>query len=412
MSITVTMPAISPTMTAGKLVCWHFAPGDKVRKGDVIAELETDKANVDIEAPEDGILEQILVEGGTPDVPVETPIGIIGNGATSTPEPEQEAASAQTEILVEVESDAPKLRISPLARRIAQEYAIDPTEILGTGPNGRILAADIREAHAKAEAERAQQLTQPVMVHHHAAEAQPLTPRTPPPSGTVVEPHSSMRQTIARRLVEAKQTVPHFYLETRCFVDALLAARKELNAALEKAGSDLRVTINDLIMKAYALAIHRTPEAMVTWSDEGLIRHSSVDIGMAVALDNGLITPIIRDAATMSAGALATASKSAIQRARDGKLSFEEYSGGLAGISNLGMYGVSGFSAIINPPQSMNLAVGAVEKELALVDGQIAELQVMRFTLSVDHRAIDGVGGARVLQNLKTIIENPILLSA
>lgn len=409
MSIIITMPAISPTMTAGKLVCWHFTPGDKVRKGDVIAELETDKANVDIEAPEDGILEEILVEGGTPDVPVETPIGRIGNGVKATVEPE--VTPAPTELSVETGHDAPPQRISPLARRLAKEYGIETIGLTGSGPSGRILAADVREAHERAQAERLQPAQSPAAAQNLSAAPWQAETTTILPAGTTLEPHSTMRQTIARRLVEAKQSVPHFYLETRCTVDALLATRKELNAALEEAGNDLRVTINDLIVKAYALAIHRTSEAMVTWSEEGLIRHSSVDIGMAVALDNGLITPIIRDAARLSVGALANASRDAIHRAREGKLTFEEYSGGLAGISNLGMYGVSGFSAIINPPQSMNLAVGTVEKELALQDGQLTEIQVIRFTLSVDHRAIDGVAGARVLQNLKRIIENPVLLT-
>lgn len=407
MSVTIKMPAISPSMTVGKLVCWHFSVGDKVKQGDVIAELETDKAVMDIEAPEDGVLEQILVEGGTPDVPVETTIAVIGNGATaSSPQPETNAAVEQEIAPVSGTENEPLLRVSPLARRLAKEFSIDVNTITGTGPSGRILADDIREAKTKGTA------SQPLALNTTAPTiCAPNQPAQLSP-GTSLEPHSSMRQTIAKRLVEAKQTVPHFYLETRCKMDALLAARKELNQALEAAGSELRATINDLIFKAYALAIARTPEAMVTWSDEGLIRHESVDAGLAVALDKGLITPIIKNAAQLSAGALAKATKQAIERAREGKLSFEEYSGGLAGISNLGMYGVSSFSAIINPPQSMNLAVGAVEKELSLQDGQVCEVQVMRLTLSVDHRAIDGVAGAKVLQNLKMIIENPILLSA
>lgn len=406
MSIIIKMPAISPSMTAGKLVCWHFSVGDKVKQGDVIAELETDKAVMDIEAPEDGVLEQILVESGTPDVPVETTIAVIRSGAAPAPQPEASTATTHEPEQVFASEDKPLLRISPLARRLAKEFAIDINTITGTGPSGRILADDIRDAKTK-------------IANTQAVTKSIITPAVDTPSqpsqlsnGMSLEPHSSMRQTIAKRLVEAKQTVPHFYLETRCLMDALLTTRKELNQALEKTGSELRATINDLIVKAYAIAIARTPEAMVTWSDEGLIRHENVDIGLAVALGNGLITPIIRNAAQLSAGALATATKQTIERAREGKLSYEEYSGGLAGISNLGMYGVSSFSAIINPPQSMNLAVGAVEKELSLQDGQVCEIQVMRLTLSVDHRAIDGVAGAKLLQNLKMIIENPALLSA
>ncbi|WP_146161995.1 2-oxo acid dehydrogenase subunit E2, partial [Pseudogemmobacter blasticus] len=222
----------------------------------------------------------------------------------------------------------------------------------------------------------------------------------------------AMRRTIARRLVDSKQTVPHFYLEIRCEADALLALRMQLNTVLADGGAETKLTVNDLVMKAYALAIARTPEAMVTWTDEGMVRHRQVDLGMAVALDAGLITPILRDAARLSLGALSDAARLAIGRAREGRLGAEEYSGGLAGISNLGMFGVSAFSAIINPPQSMNLAVGTIETDLALRDGQPVEVRRLRLTLSVDHRAIDGAVGARLLQHLKRLIEAPLLLAA
>ncbi|MGU3574977.1 dihydrolipoamide acetyltransferase family protein [Brucellaceae bacterium C25G] len=406
MSVIIKMPAVSPSMTVGKLVCWHFSVGDKVKQGDVIAELETDKAVMDIEAPEDGVLEQILVEADTADVPVETTIAVIGNGTTA-PTPQAETITIEQQFaasIADIDHEKPILRISPLARRLAKDLGIDPSLVKGTGPSGRILAADIRDA--KANNASLQTASIPTPAIKVAIQHAPIS------DNVSLEPHSAMRQTIARRLVEAKQTVPHFYLETRCVMDAMLSARRELNQALEKSGSEVRTSINDLMIKAYALAIARTPEAMVTWSDEGLIHHSNVDIGVAVALDNGLITPIIKNAANLSTGALAAATKQAIGRAREGKLSFEEYSGGLAGISNLGMYGISSFSAIINPPQSMNLAVGAVEKELCLQEGQICEREFIRLTLSVDHRAIDGVAGAKVLQNLKMIIENPILLSS
>lgn len=408
MSVVIKMPAISPSMTVGKLVCWHFSVGDKVKQGDVIAELETDKAVMDIEAPEDGIMEQILVEGGTSDIPVETTIAVINNGASASALQSEtiKAKVKEQEPAPVTETDEPVLRISPLARRMAKECGIDISGINGTGPRGRILADDIRDALARnTNAHRKATDTMEAGIASSGQTSQ-LS------ANTSLEPHSSMRQIIAKRLVEAKQTVPHFYLETRCIMDALLITRKELNQALEKSGSDLRITINDLIVKAYALAIARTPEVMVTWSDEGLLRHEDIDIGLAVALDKGLITPIIKKAAQLSVGALAQAAKQAIERAREGKLSIEEYSGGLAGISNLGMYGVSSFSAIINPPQSMNLAVGAVEKELRLQDGQVCEIQMIRLTLSVDHRAIDGVAGAKLLQNLKMIIENPVLIAS
>ncbi|SOC20234.1 dihydrolipoamide acetyltransferase family protein [Stappia indica] len=412
MSVNILMPAISPSMTSGKLVRWHVEPGTRVRQGDILAELETDKAAMDIEAPADGVLETILVPGGTADVPVETPIGILASGAAEpavepdlapapdvapAPAPVAEPAPASA-----VDPDAPPRRISPLARRLAREMGVETDGLRGTGPKGRILAADIREA-----AERP--APTPVPAPAIAPVAAPAPQAVP---AGEVEPHTAMRRTIAQRLVEAKQTVPHFYLEVRCEADALLALRKELNAALAASGSDAKLTVNDLVMKAYALAIARTPDAMVTWNEAGLVRHTSVDIGLAVALEGGLITPILRDAARLSPGALSQAARDAIARARAGRLMPEEYSGGLAGLSNLGMYGVSAFSAIINPPQSMNLAVGTTETELALRDGQAVEVQRLRLTLSVDHRAIDGAVGAQLLQQLKTLIETPLLLAS
>lgn len=424
MSVNILMPAISPSMTSGKLVRWHVEPGTRVRQGDILAELETDKAAMDIEAPADGVLETILVPGGTADVPVETPIGILASGAAepavepavepdlapapvaapapaavAEPVPAQAPAVAAAPA---VDPDAPPRRISPLARRLAREMGVETDGLRGTGPKGRILAADIREA-----AERP--APAPVPAPAIAPVAAPAPQAVP---AGEVEPHTAMRRTIAQRLVEAKQTVPHFYLEVRCEADALLALRKELNAALAASGSDAKLTVNDLVMKAYALAIARTPDAMVTWSEAGLVRHTSVDIGLAVALEGGLITPILRDAARLSPGALSQAARDAIARARAGRLMPEEYSGGLAGLSNLGMYGVSAFSAIINPPQSMNLAVGTTETELALRDGQAVEVQRLRLTLSVDHRAIDGAVGAQLLQQLKTLIETPLLLAS
>ncbi|MCC4246774.1 dihydrolipoamide acetyltransferase family protein [Stappia indica] len=420
MSVNILMPAISPSMTSGKLVRWHVEPGTRVRQGDILAELETDKAAMDIEAPADGVLETILVPGGTADVPVETPIGVLASGAAEpavepdlapapdvapAPAPVAEPVPAPAQAVAAapaVDPDAPPRRISPLARRLAREMGVETDGLRGTGPKGRILAADIREA-----AERP--APTPVPAPAIAPVAAPAPQAVP---AGEVEPHTAMRRTIAQRLVEAKQTVPHFYLEVRCEADALLALRKELNAALAASGSDAKLTVNDLVMKAYALAIARTPDAMVTWNEAGLVRHTSVDIGLAVALEGGLITPILRDAARLSPGALSQAARDAIARARAGRLMPEEYSGGLAGLSNLGMYGVSAFSAIINPPQSMNLAVGTTETELALRDGQAVEVQRLRLTLSVDHRAIDGAVGAQLLQQLKTLIETPLLLAS
>lgn len=405
MGIEILMPAISPSMVSGKLVRWHVELGAKVRQGDVLAELETDKAALDIEAPADGVLEQILVAGGTADVPVQTVIGRLGDGmavVAAEAAPAHAAASAPAALVGPSDEDAPPRRISPLARRLARELNVDPTGLSGTGPKGRVLAADIREAAARALA-----APKPAMAPAAVA-VSPL----PLPLNTVLEPHSGMRRTIARRLVEAKQTVPHFYLEARCRMDALQALRGQLNAAFAQTGSEIKLTVNDLVMKAYASAIAATPDAMVTWTEEGLLRHGQVDIGLAVALENGLITPILRDAGRLSLGTLAQAARSAIARAKSNQLGPDEYTGGLAGISNLGMFGVSAFSAIINPPQSMNLAVGAIETELALNDGQLCEISVMRLTLSVDHRAIDGALAAKLLQNIKRFIEHPVLLAS
>jgi pyruvate dehydrogenase E2 component (dihydrolipoamide acetyltransferase) len=408
MAIDIVMPAISPTMVAGKLVRWHVAVGDKVRKGDLLAELETDKAAMDIEAPEDGVLEKILVAADTADVAVETVIGVLGDGEAAlapAAEPVSEPAAAAADTASAAVEDEPPMRISPLARRLARELDVGVDGLVGTGPRGRIIAQDIREAAERAATQTAAAASQPPAPLAAIAP----TPAIVPP-GARIEPHGAMRRTIARRLVEAKQTVPHFYLEAGCGVDALLALRADLNAAQAESGSEMRFTVNDLLVKAWALAISRVPAAMVTYSDEGMIHHASVDIGVAVALDDGLITPILRDAARLSPGAIAIGARDAIEKARAGQLMPEDYTGGLAGISNLGMFGVSSFAAIINPPQSMNLAVGAVETELALRDGAPVEVKRLRLTLSVDHRAIDGAVGAKVLRELQRLIETPLLL--
>ncbi len=433
MAIDIVMPAISPSMVAGKLVRWHVAPGASVRKGDLLAELETDKAAMDIEAPEDGILEKILVAANTADVPVETVIGVLGDGkeaaasaAPSAGEPATDGQTAGATAAQAFSEDEPPLRISPLARRLARELDIGVAGLVGTGPRGRIIAQDIREAAGRAAAQAAIPAVSSPAIPSPGLSPAGLSPVIPSPAplpgiapapaiiphGARLEPHGAMRRTIARRLVEAKQTVPHFYLEARCDADALLSLRASLNAAQEAAGSTVRFTVNDLLVKALALAVSRVPAAMVTYSDEGMIHHASVDIGIAVALDDGLITPILRDAARLSPGAIAVEARSAIDKARAGQLLPQDYTGGLAGISNLGMFGVSSFAAIINPPQSMNLAVGAVEPELALRDGAAVEVRRLRLTLSVDHRAIDGAAGARVLHELKRLVETPLLLMA
>ncbi|WP_417766689.1 dihydrolipoamide acetyltransferase family protein [Stappia sp.] len=420
MAVEILMPAISPSMASGKLVRWHVEQGAVVRKGDILAELETDKAALDIEAPQDGVLERILVEGGTPDVPVETPIGLLGDGKSAAPaETSPEAEPEQTAVsnACEAEELEPVRRISPLAARLAREYAVSLEGLRGSGPKGRIVAADIHRAVADAAEmpapvaeQQSVQVAAPDRTSAQPSVASPVAFTSADP-GAAVEPHSVMRRTIAQRLVASKQSVPHFYLETSCDAGAMLALRKNLNDTLAASGATTGITVNDMVMKAYALALARTPEAMVTWTDEGLLRHKTVDLGLAVALDEGLITPILPDVARLSLGALSAVAREAIGKAREGRLAPHEYAGGLAGISNLGMYGVSAFSAIINPPQSMNLAVGAIETALALKDGAPVETRRLRLTLSVDHRAIDGALGARVLQALREQIEAPLLLA-
>ncbi len=410
MAVEIRMPAISPTTESSKLVCWRVEQGAAVREGDVLAELETDKAAMDIESPADGVLEKILIEGDTPDVLVGTIIGLIGEEREAAPaaaSPEVRAAEAPASSpIAEEGGDEPPRRISPLARRLARELEVETEGLRGTGARGRIIAADVKAAAERKQAAPAPLVAEPASSPASGGLSGEL------PAGATITPHSSMRRTIARRLVEAKQIVPHYYLETKCEVDDLLALRRQLNEALSMSGSAVKITINDLVMKAFALSIAQTPGAKVTWTDEGLIHHESVDLGMAVSLENGLITPILRDAGRLSISALAGAARDAITRAREGALAPAEYSGGLAGISNLGMYGVTAFSAIINPPQSMNLAVGAVDTRLVLCDERPAERKFMRLTLSADHRAIDGALGAQILKRLKTLIETPLLITS
>ena len=399
MPIQILMPALSPTMTEGNLVKWHKAEGDIIKAGHVLAEIETDKATMEIEAVEEGILGRILIQAGTENVKVNALIGLIledgeeksALDSFKAPEAISIIATTKTEISVEVEVPTAKsstseerLFATPLARRIATQKGIDLHDVDGSGPRGRIVKADIENFT----------VTSTCAPKHTAAAYIDL-------------PMNNMRKTIAKRLTESKQTIPHFYLTIDCDIDKLLALRGEINA-LPKATQKL--SVNDFIIRACSLALHEVPEANATFHDTFVRQYSTVDIAVAVAIDGGLVTPVIRSAEQKPVSVLSTEMKSLAERARAGKLKPEEYQGGGFTLSNLGMFGIKHFGAIINPPQASILAVGAGEPRAVVKDGQLAIATMMSCTLSVDHRAIDGAVGSRFLAAFKELIENPLCL--
>jgi len=444
MPIKVLMPALSPTMTEGKLASWQMSVGDTVNAGDVLAEIETDKATMEVEAVEEGKLAKILVEAGTENVAVNTPIALLLEegedesaleGADASPtaapaasdapkaapeagaEPAAEPAgqpAAETKAPPAPKSgDGGRVFASPLARRIAEQRGIDLRTLTGSGPNGRIVKADVETAKA------APAKTEPT------AAAPATTPQTagtaPAPSGPGakqladmlgmdydLEPLSGMRKTIAKRLTESKQTVPHFYLTVDCEIDGLLALRKELNA---KAGEDgVKLSVNDLIIKAVAVGLKRVPAANASYDPEGLLYYKDADISVAVATPAGLITPIIKAAQNKGLSQISSEMKDLAARARDNKLKPEEYQGGTFSVSNLGMFGIKDFAAVINPPQGCILSVGACVLRPVVKDGALAVATVMSVTLSVDHRVVDGAVGAEFLAAFKKLIEDPMTM--
>jgi len=421
MPITITMPALSPTMTEGKLAKWLKKVGDKVAPGDVIAEIETDKATMEVEAVDEGVLEQILVEAGTEHVAVNTPIASLRGdgeaaGAKAAPAPAPVAtppasAAPAPKAAAQVVAPAPavasgdRVFASPLARRMAGQAGLDLNAIKGSGPSGRIVKHDVEAAIAGGGAKAAAPKT--AAAQKTAALAQPaqaLATAGYPPFEFV--PASTMRKTIARRLTEAKQSIPHFYLSTDCDIDKLLALRKELNASDEK----LKISVNDLIIKASAVALMKVPAANAAWTDDGIRLYKAADISVAVATDGGLITPIIRGAEGKGLAKIAAEMKDLAARARTGKLKLEEFQGGTFSISNLGMYGIRAFSAVINPPQGVILAVGAGEQRPIVKNGALAIATMMTLTLSSDHRVVDGAVGAEFLKALKALIEEPMTM--
>jgi pyruvate dehydrogenase E2 component (dihydrolipoamide acetyltransferase) len=424
MPIDITMPALSPTMEVGTLAKWLVKEGDKVSPGDVIAEIETDKATMEVESIDEGVVAKIVVAAGTEDVPVGQLIAVLAEEgeevsapkaakaepkeAPKAPKAEEKPQPAPEPVKAEApKSAAPtpvatdsedRVKASPLARRIAEAKGIDLGDVQGSGPGGRVVKADLDGGKPAVAAPAAKV----------AAPAAPAAFDTEIPHEAVKL--SNMRKTIARRLTEAKQTIPHIYLTVDIQLDALLKLRGELNTALEPRG--VKLSVNDLLIKALAAALIEVPECNVSISGDQLFKYSRADISVAVSIPNGLITPIITGADAKSLSAIATEMKELAARAKEGKLQPNEYQGGTASISNMGMYGITQFDAVINPPQGMIMAIGAGEKRPYIVNDALAIATVMSATGSFDHRAIDGADGARLMQAFKRLVENPLSLLA
>lgn len=407
MAQTVRMPALSPTMTDGVLVKWLKNEGDIVKAGNVLAEIETDKATMEVEAVDEGILARILVPAGPDGILVNRPIAVILedgdsdadldaylktlDGALNLPE------NGHDEPLKELQPPSTRVIASPLARRIGAQENVDLNTVTGTGPRGRIVKSDVVAAMTSRGGDRDIKPTQKIA----AFPADSLLP-----SYNVV-PLSTMRRVIADRLTESKTTIPHFYLSLDCGLDKLLQARLDLNKTMS---SDHKVSVNDFVIKAAAMALSRVPDANASFTPAGIRFYDRVDISVAVAVDGGLVTPIIRDAARKSLGAISSEMKDLASKARSGKLKPEDFQGGTFSISNLGMFGIREFAAVINPPQGGILAIGAGEERAIVKNGQIAVAHMMSCTLSADHRVIDGAVGARFLSSFQSFIQNPVLM--
>lgn len=422
MATDILMPALSPTMTEGKLAKWNKKEGDRVSSGDVIAEIETDKATMEVEAVEEGVLGRILVPAGTEGVAVNTPIAIlveegeeVPSGPSSAPKapsgPTGSAAPAPAPgsaaappvpppvpplapaVAASVEKGA-RVFASPLARRIAKDAGIDLSTLKGTGPNGRIVKKDVEAAKAGG-----------------GRKAEPVAAAFVPGGSTSVA-HTTVRKVIARRLTESKSTIPHFYVSVDVKLDALLALRTQLNAASPAEGPDaFKLSVNDMLIKAAALTLRRVKGTNVSFTEEAMVEYHDVDISVAVSIPDGLITPIVRQADRKSLREISNEMKDLAARARAGKLKPEEFQGGTFSVSNMGMFGVSAFSAIINPPQAGILAIAAGEKRpVVAADGTLGVATVMTATLSVDHRAIDGALAAKWTSVFREVVESPFAL--
>ena len=427
MAVNILMPALSPTMTDGTLARWVVAEGDAVRSGDVIAEIETDKATMEVEALDDGIIAKFMVAEGSQNVAVNTVIAVLAEdgedpASVSVPKADPVSAAAApvdsaqqpvapalvsapisapapvgTAVTIAVSTpssaavtSATRIFASPLARRIAGDNGIDLAALIGTGPHGRIIRADVEDAVARG-------VTAPAAVGSAViAEA-----------GSRFVPHNAMRRVIAERLQYSKQTAPHFYLTVDCEIDTLLSARKSLN---ENAPEGVKISVNDMVIKAAAYALMAVPDVNGSYEEEGCRYYDQADVCMAVAVDGGLVTPVIHGANKLSLSDIAGKALDLAGRARSGKLDPSEYSGGSFTISNLGMFGIREFAAVINPPQGAILAVGAGEQRPVVKEGELAVATVMSVTLSADHRIVDGALGARWMQAFKAAIENPVMM--
>ncbi|WP_291842225.1 pyruvate dehydrogenase complex dihydrolipoamide acetyltransferase [Bradyrhizobium sp.] len=447
MPINILMPALSPTMEKGNLAKWLKKEGDKVKSGDVIAEIETDKATMEVEAVDEGTIAKILVPEGTQDVPVNDIIAVMagdgedvraaGTGAASSPKAaEKPAASAPAAPAAKPAAAAPALapvapaaalanghaRVfsSPLARRLARDAGIELIRIAGSGPHGRVIARDVEGAKsgkglkAPAAASAAGPGIAPMGAVPPGMSDKQILALFEQGSYEIV-PHDGMRRTIAQRLTASVQTVPHFYLTMDCDVGKLLAAREEINAAAptDKEKKPLyKLSVNDFVIKAMAIALQRVPDCNVSWTEAGMLKHRHSDIGVAVAMPGGLITPIIRKAETKTLSTISAEMKDFAARARARKLKPEEYQGGTTAVSNLGMYGIKDFTAVINPPHATILAVGVSEERAVARAGRVEAAQIMSVTLSCDHRAVDGALGAELIRAFKLLVENPVMMMA
>jgi pyruvate dehydrogenase E2 component (dihydrolipoamide acetyltransferase) len=445
----ILMPALSPTMEKGKLAKWLKAEGDEVRSGDVIAEIETDKATMEVEAVDEGRLGKIMIPEGTDDVAVNTPIAMIlaeGEDASAIAAPaakpaaaksaeakpaeakpkeakpaeakpaaakpaEQKAAEPKPAVQPSDKGDG-RIFASPLARRLAKEAGIDIRLLKGSGPNGRIVKIDVEGAGTQARGEA------------------PAAPRAPAIAPAMTDeqvlklfeqgsfeivPHDGMRRIIGTRLLQAKQTIPHFYLTIDCGLDTLLEARATLNesAPKDKDGNpSWKLSVNDFLIKALGLALKRVPDANVTWTENALLKHKRADVGVAVAIEGGLFTPVIRDADQKSLSRISQEMKELAAKARKRRLAPHEYQGGTTALSNLGMFGIRNFDAVINPPHATILAVGVGEKRPVVIGDKVEIRTMMTATLSCDHRAVDGALGARLLEAFKELVEQPVLMVA
>ncbi len=457
MPINILMPALSPTMEKGNLAKWLKKEGDKVKSGDVIAEIETDKATMEVEAVDEGTLAKIVVAEGTQDVPVNDVIAVLagegedvkaaGAGAASAPKaaPAAEAPATAKPAPTPAPAAAPAAKAatpaaaapappaaaaaaqanghartfsSPLARRLAREAGIELARITGSGPHGRVIARDVEEAKS------GKGLKAPAAAPAGAPSIAPGGAVAPGMSDRQIRalfedgsyeviPHDGMRRTIAQRLTASVQTVPHFYLTMDCNIGKLVEAREEINAAApkDKDGKPAyKLSVNDFVIKALAIALQRIPNANVSWTDGGMLKHKHSDVGVAVAMPGGLITPIIRKAETKPISVISAEMKDFAARARARKLKPEEYQGGTTAVSNLGMYGIKDFTAVINPPHATILAVGTGEERAIVKNGKVEVAQIMSVTLSCDHRAVDGALGAELIGAFKMLIENPVMM--